>query len=59
MEIYDLLVEMQKNYDNAACVADCVITWIVGEIANFDRRDYCDHVCSLCIAEWLNEEAKL
>lgn len=58
MAIYDLLCRMQENMNTSAVNIDCVISLIIGDIANEERRDHCNHVCKDCIAAWLNEEAK-
>lgn len=58
MAIYDLMCRMQGNMDTSAVNIDCVISLIIGDIANDERRDYCNHVCKDCIAAWLNEEVK-
>lgn len=55
--LYDLLCRMQENMDTSAVNIDCVISLITGDIANEERRDYCNHVCKDCIAAYLNERA--
>lgn len=56
MCLYDLLCRMQENMDTSDFVIDCVISLIIGDIANEERRDHCNHVCKDCIAAYLNEE---
>lgn len=58
MAIYDLLCRMQENMDTSAVNIDCVISLIIGDIANEKRRDHCGHVCKDCIAAFLNEVVK-
>lgn len=55
---YDLLCRMQENMDTSAVNIDCVISLIIGDTANEERRDYCNHVCKDCIASWLNERSE-
>lgn len=56
--MYDLLCRMQENIYTSAVNIDCVISLIIGDIANEERRDYCNHVCKDCISAWLNEGVK-
>lgn len=57
ISMYDLLCRMQENIYTSAFNIDCVISLIIGDIANEERRDYCNHVCKDCIAAYLNERA--
>ena len=52
---YDILCMMQKNISASSPLPDCVLSAIVGEDANYERRDFCDSMCESCIAKWLNE----